>query len=137
MLIISKFKLISQILLSECWIGVGPFGSSTVLYCLYYHDFQKALLFEAQAFLLMRISSICFPWLQSSECSIRSNEKKFLIHWKEVTEHYNSERQSTVKKMNKKLDETMKSYFTTLPSLKTRGIRFICSFPSSVVIIDD
>ncbi|KAI9264179.1 hypothetical protein BDA99DRAFT_571658 [Phascolomyces articulosus] len=61
------------------------------------------VLIMARIFFPMRINNTVLLGLKIQHaCSIKDNEKKFATHWKEVTDHYNSERKSEVEAFNEK-----------------------------------
>ncbi|KAG2222530.1 hypothetical protein INT45_012844 [Circinella minor] len=63
---------------------------------------------------------LCSSWLIKTECPIRGSEKNDLTHWKRITEHYNSERQNAVKKLNEKMGRDDQPVIRTHTSLKMR-----------------
>ena len=81
---------------------------------------SKKITSRGPSFLPHEDKQLCSSWLEKSECSIRGCEKKFLTHWKEVTDHYNSERESAVKKANERTGRNDEPVIRTLASLKTR-----------------
>ena len=81
---------------------------------------SKKITSRGPSFLPHEDKQVCSSWLEKSECLIRCCEKKFLTHWKEVTEHYNSERESADKGANERTGQDDEPVIRTLASLKTR-----------------
>ena len=63
---------------------------------------------------------LCSSWMEKFEYSITGSEENFVTRWKAVTDHYNSDRESEVKRLNERTGRNDEPIIRTVNSLKMR-----------------